>query len=381
MGDRARPWLFDPDLIVVGLFGLLSIAVGAPAIVLHLQGHDVTHGPPWLWTTVYAAYIASYLATSLLTDGPRRRLTVACFLAQAVFAIASVLLIHTGLNFVNIILVFSAALSCYVLPRWATAALVVVNTVVVIITTSGLAEQAINAVFYLGVQTVSVLTVIAWIVNERSRRVLAETHIELAATAALLEHSTRSEERLRISRDLHDVAGHQLTALALELEIATHHAQGAAEEHVLRARSIAKDLLDDVRATVSQLRDDDGSLQDALQSAIGDIARPTVEVVVDDDLVVDADRRTAIVRAAQEVVTNAIRHSGGARSLRIDVSRDHAHDLLTFEANDDGWARRDFALGNGLRGLRERAEQLGGRAEFSRGEDGGFRVRMTVPAT
>lgn len=380
MADRSRSRLLDSDLLVVGLFVLLSVAVGAPAVVLQLQGRDVTHGPPWLWIVVYVAYIASYLVTTLLSEHPRRGFAVAGFLTQAVLAIASVLLIQSGLNFVNIILVFSAALSCYVIPRWATVVLVAVNTVVVIATTSGLAEQGINAVFYLGVQALTVASMMAWMANERSRRELAETHIELAATAALLEHSTRSEERLRISRDLHDVAGHQLTALALELEIATHHARDAAEEHVLRARSIAKDLLDDVRETVSQLRDNDGSLRDALQSAIGDIPQPAVELAVDDDLVVDADRRTAIVRVAQEVVTNAIRHSNGARWLRIDVSRDDARDLLTFEANDDGWARRDFALGNGLRGLRERAEQLGGHAEFSRGEHGGFRVQMAVPA-
>jgi len=371
----------DPGLLLVGLVTLLCIAVGAPAMVLHARGLDVTYGPSWLWPVTYVAFVASYLSASILTDHPRRAWSISFFLLQEALAVASVLLIHTGLGFVSTILVFSAALSCYVVPRWGSAIIIAVNTVVVVIGASGLAEQATSGLFYLAVQTVSVGTVMIWIAQERSQRQLAATHVELAATAALLEQSARAEERLRISRDLHDVAGHQLTALALELEITTHHVRGPAEEHVTQAKGIAKDLLENVRGTVSQLRDDRGSLHDALHHAVAGITRPAVTLNVDPDLTVDAERRTALVRAAQEIVTNAIRHADSARRLRIDITRNLADGSLLLEAHDDGWARRDYTLGNGLRGLRERAEQLGGGAEFSRSPDGGFQVRMAVPAT
>jgi len=371
----------DPELLLVGLAVLLCIAVGAPVVVLHARGVDVTHGSVWVWAGVYAAFLAAYVAACVLAEHPRRAWAVSVFLVQEALAVAGVMLIHTGLGFVNVILVFSAALSCYVLPRWGTAVVILANTVVAMVGASTLADQAANGLFYLAVQTLSAAAVMTWIAQERGRRQLAATHVELAATAALLEQSARAEERLRISRDLHDVAGHQLTALALELEIAAHHAHGPVEEHVGRAKAIAKDLLGNVRETVSQMRDDHGSLHDALHRAVAGITSPAVTLIVDPDLAVDAAHRTALVRAAQEAVTNAIRHAEGAQHLRIDISRDPADGTLVFEARDDGWARRDFALGNGLRGLRERAEQLGGDADFSRSSEGGFQVRMTVPAT
>ncbi len=365
----------------MGLAVLLCLAVGSPVVVLHARGIDVTYGSVWLWVAVHLAFIAAYVVTSILAEHPRRGWAASAFLVQEVLAVASVMLIHTGLGFIQVVLVFSAALSCYVLPRWGTALVVIVNAVVAGLGPSTLADQVVNAAFYLAIQGVSVAAVMIWIAQERDRRKLAATHVELAATAALLEQSARAEERLRISRDLHDVAGHQLTALALELEIASHQAEGRAEEHVLRARAIAKDLLSDVRETVSQMRDDHGSLQDALRSAVAGIASPAVTLTVDPELTVDAERRTALVRAAQEVVTNAIRHADGAKRVRIDVARDPSSESVVLDALDDGWARRDFAPGNGLRGLRERAEQLGGDAAFARSPDGGFHVRVRVPAS
>jgi replicative DNA helicase len=56
---------------------------------------------------------------------------------------------------------------------------------------------------------------------------------------------------------LHDLLGHHLTALSLNLEVAGHLAQGKAQEHVNQAHTLAKLLLSDVREAVSRLRDDD----------------------------------------------------------------------------------------------------------------------------
>jgi signal transduction histidine kinase len=86
--------------------------------------------------------------------------------------------------------------------------------------------------------------------REEQRRLISE----LRATRALLAESTRMNERVRISRELHDLLGHHLTALALNLEVASHLVQGQAQEHVRKAQSVAKLLLSDVREAVSQLR-------------------------------------------------------------------------------------------------------------------------------
>ena len=89
--------------------------------------------------------------------------------------------------------------------------------------------------------------------REEQRRLNAE----LRATRALLAESARINERTRISRELHDLLGHHLTALSLNLEVAGHLTDGKAQEHVNQAHTLAKLLLSDVREAVSHLRDGD----------------------------------------------------------------------------------------------------------------------------
>jgi signal transduction histidine kinase len=87
--------------------------------------------------------------------------------------------------------------------------------------------------------------------REEQRRLNAE----LRATRLLLAESARVNERTRISRELHDLLGHHLTALSLNLEVAGHITEGQAQEHVRQAHTLAKLLLTDVREAVSQLRE------------------------------------------------------------------------------------------------------------------------------
>src|SRR3546814_12036878 len=81
---------------------------------------------------------------------------------------------------------------------------------------------------------------------------LFRSNSELRATRALLAESSRLSERMRISRELHDLLGHHLTALSLNLEVATHVSSGKAQEHVRQAHTLAKLLLTDVREAVSR---------------------------------------------------------------------------------------------------------------------------------
>ena len=91
--------------------------------------------------------------------------------------------------------------------------------------------------------------------RERAARAeLLARNAELHATRELLAESSRVAERLRISRDLHDTLGHHLTALSIQLDIATRRSEGAAAEHIREAHAITRLLLSDVRDVVGQLR-------------------------------------------------------------------------------------------------------------------------------
>ena len=78
---------------------------------------------------------------------------------------------------------------------------------------------------------------------------------ELIATQQLLTEASRQNERTRIARDLHDLLGHHLTALIINLQVAGHISQGEAKEKITQCHSLAKLLLSDVREAVSTLRD------------------------------------------------------------------------------------------------------------------------------
>ncbi|QCB94848.1 sensor histidine kinase [Cellulomonas shaoxiangyii] len=203
---------------------------------------------------------------------------------------------------------------------------------------------------------------------------LAAAHADLRATTALLTAAGRDAERLRIARDLHDVVGHQLTALALELEVASHSA--GADEHVARARTVAKDLLTDVRTVVGELRRAPGGLESALE---GVLALPglDVELEVEPGLVLDDARLVAVVRCVQEAATNALRHAPEATRLAVRVRRDG--DLVEVAVHDDGPGTLAWAPGHGLRGMRERVTALGGTLAVDPGPGRGFRVTARVP--
>lgn len=358
---------------------LLAASTGVPVLLTQLGGDNPTLAPPWVWWTLFALYLVAYSACMWLMGAIAHRWTVRSFAVVAVTGMALVLLSPGG-GWTPILIVLSAALSVHVVDRRWTVAVISANTLALAIagwvSTSSIAQTAFTAVLYLILQTVSVLAVATHRADIRSRQRLAEAHTELRATSTLLENASRANERLRIARDLHDVIGHQLTALALELEVASHHAHPPADEHVARARTIAKDLLGNVRATVDHLRQETPQVRRSLEAVVEGLPRPTVHLDVADQLQVDEATATALVRSVQEIVTNTIRHSE-AHQLWIELAVTDDGGVIQLDARDDGFGARELTLGNGLRGLRERIEDLGGEVRFA-GDDG-FVVSAQIP--
>src|SRR5690625_4224022 len=374
-----RRW--DPDLIAGVLAVVLCLATAVPVAVLQLLGEDVSVGPGWVWWLGFAGFLIAMGATAALSESPYQGRALWSFAAQVVLGFAAVLLLADGVGFTIIILIFTAALSCYVVPRWSTVVVVAANTVVIAFATwsgGGWFEPGVTTVFYLLIQVVSVLYVVTQQRAEKARSDLTAAHIQLRAASALLAESSRSAERLRIARDLHDVLGHQLSALALELEVASHQAAPPAAEHVQRARGIAKDLLSDVRGTVGDLRGEGADLRATLEELVRDIPAPRVRLSVADGAEGDGRQTAALVRCVQEIVTNAIRHARGARTVWIEDTRGEDGGRVV-DARGDGWETTELRVGNGLRGIRERVEELGGRAQFA--SESGFHVVLQVRAT
>jgi signal transduction histidine kinase len=202
---------------------------------------------------------------------------------------------------------------------------------------------------------------------------------ELRATRALLAESTRIAERMRIARDLHDLIGHHLTALSLNLEVASHLTNEAAASHVRKAQSTARLLLADVREAVSELRQDDGiDLTQALKSLIDGVPSMQVHVSMPPRFSVEDPRRAQVVlRCVQEIITNTARHAG-ARNLWLNFAYVD-EDLLSLNARDDGHGTATVLPGNGLSGMRERLAEFAGTLTMESGAGQGFALSVRLP--
>jgi signal transduction histidine kinase len=212
--------------------------------------------------------------------------------------------------------------------------------------------------------------------------------------AALERDAARrlGEERLRIAREVHDVVAHSMVAINVQSGVAAHLLDDdneQAREALLEIKRTSGDALADLRATLGVLRDPDqaapvgpaAGLED-LDAVAGGLRAAGVEVVVDVDTVgaVPTPVQSAGYRIVQEALTNVLRHAN-ARSVSVVVRADD--DMLTIVVADDGAGADHPTAGSraGVRGMRERAEALGGTLDAGPRPEGGWRVEAALPLT
>lgn len=191
-----------------------------------------------------------------------------------------------------------------------------------------------------------------------------------------------AEERLRFSRDLHDVVGRTLSVVAVKSELAAELARrgldGAAEQ-MLEVRQIAQDSLREVRTLAVGYRtaDLDAELAGArsLLRSAGIDARTTLDA----ELPGPAEREV-LAWVVREGTTNVVRHSD-ARWCTLDIVQDDDGTSVRLVITNDGIASGAATpvSGTGLTGLRERLSAVGGRLD-TRVEGETFVVTATVPA-
>jgi signal transduction histidine kinase len=250
--------------------------------------------------------------------------------------------------------------------------------VVILLRTDGRIAAVAGGTAFAGFQIFAVAT--AWLAlsERRAREELARSNAELTATRELLAENSRVAERLRIARDLHDALGHHLTALSIQLDVASRLSEGSAANHIREAHAVARLLLSDVRDTVSTLRGSSRiDLAQAVRALAGAPAPVKIHLQMPERLDLDDSAQAhALLRCVQEIITNTTRHAS-AQNLWITIVQ--RPDGIDLHARDDGRGSSDVRWGNGLRGMRERFEEYAGRIEFESIAGHGFEVRGFMP--
>jgi two-component system, NarL family, sensor histidine kinase DesK len=220
--------------------------------------------------------------------------------------------------------------------------------------------------------------------STRKRAELKLSHDEVRRLAALAE-------RERIGRDLHDLLGHTLSLVALKSELAgkllqrgdSLQAREAAHREIVEVSRVARDALAQVRSAVTGIR-----------------AAGVVAEIVSAKLLLESDEiafvyalapraldagaippnvETALAMTVREAVTNLQRHAH-ARTARVELDIEAGEAVLRIDDDGRGGASNGTHVpGNGLTGMRERIEALGGRLRIDARKGAGTRLEARVP--
>ncbi|GAA4043636.1 sensor histidine kinase [Arthrobacter methylotrophus] len=234
-------------------------------------------------------------------------------------------------------------------------------------------------------------TAILVLIGEGFRR-RGERMAEYRRRREAAKQAERDEYRLTLARDIHDVVAHSLSMINVQASVALH--LGTNDPEKLRPaleaiKAASKESLTEVRQLLGVLRDDAPLSPPAppslarIPELVEDARRGGLDVRLENSVahepVGTAQQETAqqetAYRVVQEALSNVRRHSGAASAV---VLLEWAGNALKVRIDDDGAGLRGAPAGNGLRGMRERVEALGGTLRLTPLEPG-LRVEAMLP--
>lgn len=190
-----------------------------------------------------------------------------------------------------------------------------------------------------------------------------------------IEHLAKVAERERIARDLHDVLGHTLTLIAVKSTLAGKLLEKdlkKAKSEIADIEKVSREALGEIRETLRgysnyKLNEELQRAKSALEAAGINVETESIEV----QLTPAQESVAALIM--REAVTNVVRHSH-ARNCRLRLARANGSCILEIQDNGSGG---EYNEGNGLRGMRERVEALGG--SFTHNTSAGTTLRFEIP--
>lgn len=373
--DVERPWLLDAAL-AVALLAASVLAASAPA--------PDTRAPE---ATLYGLLVLGCIPYVGRRRAPMLALLLASLPVLAIIGLGySSAVIGAGL----FLLAYTVAARCAARTT-ALAACYIAGVLAVVFSTAPdrmpLAELATNAALFVGALGLG-----------RGARMRLRNAALLAERAELAERAREeeaaravSEERLRISRELHDVVGHTMGVIALQAGVGAHVIDTDRDE----AKAALVSIAETSRSALAEIRQILGALrtgQDltpvrpapglaALDDLVGELAAAGLPVRVHlsgDPVGVPAGVDVTAYRVVQESLTNVLRHAGPATA---EVRVAYQPGAVVLEVIDDGPGPAPSATtgGHGQIGMRERVAVWGGTLDVGPRQTGGYRVAARLP--
>lgn len=218
----------------------------------------------------------------------------------------------------------------------------------------------------------------------RALEELDESKKELEKAYAVVAEVTALEERQRIAKDIHDTAGHSITTVIMQTEVAKRIIDNNPEEaktKIVAANLQAKHALEELRDSVHLLSgiEDNATLKDSLLSIIHestDGTGITIRSEIEDIEVSDAKFRF-LCNSLKEGISNGLRH-GGATAFWFELKEDGGG--IRFLLSDNGTGvRGKIEPGFGLSTMQQRAKALGGELSLRADEEEGFELQLVLP--
>lgn len=226
--------------------------------------------------------------------------------------------------------------------------------------------------------------------SETLLKELREAHTKLEAYTNQVEELTRSAERQRMARELHDTLAQGLAGLILKLEAVSTHMQGGntgrAQEILQDAMAQSRTTLSEARMVIDDLRADTPaqSLEDAIRAEVQHfeaLSETPCEVVIQHTSQIPQQRREHMLKIISEGLNNIAKHAQATQAwLRVIETEDGCK----IEIEDDG---RGFVVAEalkkessyGLLGIRERGELLNGTVEIDSAPGDGACLTVLIP--
>ena len=328
---------------------------------------DMQHASRHEWlvfAAVYACFLAIYVLLIWLCDS---RWRWPLLLAMAALGAAYY---PTNLSAGGGMFIYVASLAPFMMPSLAAATATIIVAALV-----SAAEGILLHVDAWAWGTMSFLALTIGMANlVAALRRAANQRLSLAQEQ--IEHLAKVAERERIARDLHDVLGHTLSVVVLKSELAGKligSDLGRARQEIGEVELIARQALSEVREAVRGYRAE--GIGAEIARARRALEAAGVRLDWQEGTVSLAPALESVLSLVlREAVTNILRHAG-ATSCRLELAADRGGTHLSVHDNGHGAIRSE---GNGLRGMRERIEALGGRLDIESRE--GTRLSVYIPA-